>query len=315
MPSTDRSSFAARLGRIYFAAQALAGALWWVGVFTTPFVREATLGDLNPVVIAALDIPLFVLASAVVAAGLRSIVWVVTPWAAIVTAGLAMYTTATGLAGWGVLLMIAATGGSLAAGMLIMLGRIPTEWIIIGPFAFRTARAAAPLGHLGRTFGQIVLFWGVGLGLIPWVIAVLEARLGLSITMPLGVRFAGGALLLISSALGLWSAVTMSTLGLGTPLPSAMPRRLVIAGPYRFVRNPMAVAGITQGVAVGLMASSWLVVIYALCGSLIWNWVVRPHEEADLEARFGADFDAYRQRVSCWIPRAPGAGTRSATGE
>jgi protein-S-isoprenylcysteine O-methyltransferase Ste14 len=97
----------------------------------------------------------------------------------------------------------------------------------------------------------------------------------------------------------------MSTLGRGTPLPSAMPNRLVIAGPYRWVRNPMAVAGIMQGVAVGLILSSWLVVAYAVVGSLVWNYAVRPSEEADLRSRFGADFARYESEVRCWLPRVP----------
>ncbi|MDI2023423.1 hypothetical protein PJL18_03971 [Paenarthrobacter nicotinovorans] len=83
-----------------------------------------------------------------------------------------------------------------------------------------------------------------------------------------------------------------------------MPNRLVIAGPYRWVRNPMAVAGIAQGVGVGLLLGSWLVVAYAMIGSLVWNYVVRPLEEADLENRFGAEFRRYRSSVSCWLPRA-----------
>jgi hypothetical protein len=74
----------------------------------------------------------------------------------------------------------------------------------------------------------------------------------------------------------------MSTLGDGTPLPSAMPNRLVIAGPYRWVRNPMAVSGIVQGAAVGFILQSWLVVAYAVVGSLVWNYAIRPHEESDL---------------------------------
>lgn len=112
------------------------------------------------------------------------------------------------------------------------------------------------------------------------------------------------SLLLTASALGIWSAAAMSTQGDGTPLPSATARRLVIAGPYRFVRNPMALAGIAQGVAVGLMIDSWLVVMYALCGSLVWNWVVRPLEEVDLEERFGVEYAAYACAVRC------GAGYR-----
>ena len=52
-----------------------------------------------------------------------------------------------------------------------------------------------------------------------------------------------------------------------------------------------------------MMLSSWFVVLYALAGALMWNYAVRPHEEADLAARFGTDYDRYRQAVRCWVPR------------
>jgi len=52
----------------------------------------------------------------------------------------------------------------------------------------------------------------------------------------------------------------MAVLGNGTPLPAATARRLVIGGPYRFVRNPMAVAGLVQTVGVGLWTGSWTTV-------------------------------------------------------
>lgn len=74
-------------------------------------------------------------------------------------------------------------------------------------------------------------------------------------------------------------------------------------GPYRFVRNPMAVAGIVQAIGVGLLASSWLTLLYAVCGIAYWHALVRPFEEADLEARFGERFRAYRNRVGTWVPR------------
>ncbi len=54
------------------------------------------------------------------------------------------------------------------------------------------------------------------------------------------------------------------------------------------------------------MLGSWLVVAYAVIGSLLWNYAVRPHEEADLERRFGTEFQRYRDSVRCWIPRLRG---------
>lgn len=298
----------ARWGRAYFALQAVAGGLWWVAVFLSPGIRRATLGGLDPVLTATLDIPLFVVASAAAAAGVRTAAGVSTSWTVLVTAALAVYATATAQAGLGVLVMGAATSGSAAALCLVLLGRIPTEWIVRGPFAFRQARSRPRPGlHMAGTLAQIVVFWGFFLGLVPPILGFLEQRWGLSLPFPPLAVPAGAAFLVLASALGIWSAVVMSTLGDGTPLPSAMPKRLVIAGPYRWIRNPMAVAGIVQGAAVGLLLQSWLVVAYAVLGSLVWNYAVRPLEEADLAERFGAGFQHYREAVRCWVPTFPGA--------
>ena len=288
-----------RLARLYFAAQAIAGAAWWIAVFAVPAVREVTLGSLHPFAVAVFDVPLFVVASALAAFGVKPAAFVATGWTTLVAIALAVYATVTTEAGWGVLLMVAAAGGSLAALSLMVLGRIPTELIIAGPFAFKQARIESR--HVLVTAAQVVMFWGLFLVVGPLVIVFLETRWGIGLAFD---GFAVGLVVLVlASALGIWSAITMSTLGKGTPLPSAMANQLVIAGPYRFVRNPMAVAGIVQGAAIGLLFSSWLVVVYAVLGSLLWNYAVRPLEEADLEERFGVDYVRYRDAVRCWIPR------------
>ncbi|MGW8483386.1 methyltransferase family protein [Microbacterium sp. NPDC055903] len=290
-------------GRWYFAVQALLGAAWWSMVFTTDAVRRLTLGELDPVLVAALDIPLFVIASALVALGMCWAVWIVVPWTALVAVCMATYATITTSAGWGALLMVGAAVAGAGAGFLVVFGRFPTERILRGPFAFRPAAPGTTGRHVRRTVLQLIVFWGVFLLLAPAVIAAVERRWRLDIDLPFGVRAAGAVVLIAASALGIWSALAMSTRGAGTPLPSETASRLVVSGPYRFVRNPMAVAGITQGVAVGMLAGSWLVILYALCGSVMWNALVRPLEEDDLERRFGDDFRAYRDRVRCWVPR------------
>jgi protein-S-isoprenylcysteine O-methyltransferase Ste14 len=231
---------------------------------------------------------------------------VATVWTILVAIALAVYATVTTEAGWGVLVMAAAAGGSVVALLLLLRGRLPTEWIIAGPFAFRPAvRRTRAAPHVAATLGQVVFFWGLFLAVLPAAIAFLERRWGVDVAFPAFSAVVGVTVLVLASAVGLWAAHTMSTLGDGTPLPAAMPNTLVVAGPYRFIRNPMAAAGIVQGAAVGLVLSSWLVVVYALVGSLIWNYAVRPLEEADLEERFGDDFRRYREAVRCWIARVP----------
>lgn len=290
-------------GRTYFAFQAFAGASWWIAVLVSPAIRLATLGNLDAAAVAVFDIPLFVVASALAAFGIRAAAVVSVSWTGLVAFVLAAYATITAEAGWGVVTMGAAFAGSVIALCAVLLGRIPTAWIIRGPFAFRpAARRPAAVSHVAATFGQIVIFWGFFLAVVPFALAFLEQRWAVALPFPPVANPAGAMVLLLASALGIWSAIVMSTLGHGTPLPSAMPNRLVIVGPYRWIRNPMAVAGIVQGAAVGVMMQSWLVIAYAVAGSLVWNYAVRPLEEADLLERYGDEFQQYCDTVRCWIP-------------
>ena len=289
-------------GRMYFALQALAGAAWWLGTAMIPGVASATLGGINPLLIAFVDIPLFVIASALAALNFRWAVWIATAWTVIVALGMVIYATATTEAGLGAVLMILAALGSLLAGVLMIFGRIPSEKLLIGPFAFHSSHTRVRSRVLVHTTIQIVVFWGVFLVIIPVIINAFEDRWNLAYKFPILIVVVGFALLAFSSVIGVWSARAIANFGSGTPLPSQMAHHLVARGPYAFVRNPMAIAGVVQGMAMGLLIGSWLVVVYALIGSLLWNWLIRPHEETDLIERFGDEYRDYAKRVRCWWP-------------
>ena len=289
-------------GRMYFALQALAGAAWWLGTAMIPGVATATLGGIDPLLIAIVDIPLFVIASALAALNVRWAVWIATGWTVLVALAMVIYATATTEAGLGAVLMILAALGSLLAGVLMIVGRIPSEKLLIGPFAFHSSHTRVRSRLLVHTTVQIVVFWGVFLIIIPVIINAFEDRWNLAYKFPILLVVVGFALLAVSSVIGVWSARAIANFGSGTPLPSQMAHHLVARGPYAFVRNPMAIAGIVQGVAMGLLIGSWLVVVYALIGSLLWNWLIRPHEETDLMERFGDEYRDYAKRVRCWWP-------------
>ena len=192
----------------------------------------------------------------------------------------------------------------MAATLTLQSGRLSVQWFFIGPFAFRVAGNQSRGRHLRRSLVQLVFFWTTFLILLPLVLSSAERRLRLDWD-PLqrsGFARVGPIVFLVASAFGLWSCVSMAVLGEGTPLPAATARNLVVVGPYGFVRNPMAVAGALQTVGVGLWRGSWMVIVSSITGALIWNIFIRPEEEADLAARFGDDYDAYRAAVRCWIP-------------
>lgn len=219
--------------------------------------------------------------------------WLVTggvTYATLYTLALAMITDR----GWlGAVLMLPATlwSGVFATG------------ISVGGEMFRKSKAGSDGYILLKTFTQIVVVWSVILVVLPYVITIFEDKLGISRFGFPGQKALGIAAFLILSIPGVWSAIVMSKVGKGTPLPLDHATSLVIAGPYAYVRNPMAVSGIGQGLAVALILGSPLVAIYALMGSAIWQLVFRPLEEDDLAERFGGSYEAYRRNVRCWIPR------------
>ncbi len=121
-----------------------------------------------------------------------------------------------------------------------------------------------------------------------------------------GLRFAVGILLIGFGAGLCWKTVSLFTeYGEGTPAPYDPPKKLVIQGPYVFMRNPMMVGVclVLSGEAV-LFGSVplwiWFLVFLGLCLVLIPVW-----EEPDLEKRLGEPYRDYKQKVPRWIPKIP----------
>ncbi|HYI09106.1 MAG TPA: isoprenylcysteine carboxylmethyltransferase family protein [Thermoanaerobaculia bacterium] len=93
--------------------------------------------------------------------------------------------------------------------------------------------------------------------------------------------------------------------GLGTPLPLDPPRRLVVDGLYRWVRNPMYV-----GMGIFLIGEALLFPAitrdYLLLLPILWAIVtafVMAYEEPTLRRLFGADYEEYLRNVGRWVPR------------
>ncbi|MDP1662809.1 MAG: isoprenylcysteine carboxylmethyltransferase family protein [Phycisphaerales bacterium] len=190
------------------------------------------------------------------------------------------------------------------AGLMLPVLVVPLSLAVAAERADGSAEAPRWL-CVAHTLVQTVFFWAFFLLIVPVLLRRVEVWLGLSaaaLSGP-GVRAAGIAIFAAASCIGLSSGWSMATAGRGTPLPTSPARRLVVTGPYRWVRNPMALAGVLQAVAAGLWLGSWVVIAYALCGAVLWHVAVRPQEERELSERFGEEFAAYRRVVRCWVPR------------
>jgi protein-S-isoprenylcysteine O-methyltransferase Ste14 len=139
-------------------------------------------------------------------------------------------------------------------------------------------------------------FWTV---LVPYWLVGPYPRLDLRATAIAGwLLIAAGIVLYLGCAF--WG---FALRGGGTPAPIDPPKRLVVEGPYRIVRNPMywSVATVMVGESLAFRSLTLAEISGAFFVSVIL--FVMVYEEPTLRNKFGAEYEAYCRRVPGWIPR------------
>jgi len=93
--------------------------------------------------------------------------------------------------------------------------------------------------------------------------------------------------------------------GHGTPAPIAPPKRLVVVGFYRYVRNPMYVGFIAGWVGLWVVFGRANLIAVTVAAAVILSVAlfVRLYEEPTLRKMFGAEYEEYCRNVPRWVPR------------
>ncbi len=114
------------------------------------------------------------------------------------------------------------------------------------------------------------------------------------------IGWLGGCVVLAGLALHFWSSATLAR-GARHASAASTP---VTNGPYKYVRNPIYLAGITLLLGVGLLYSPWRAVDLALPLLLLlyFHVAVVQVEEPELRHRFNSKYDEYCARVPRWLP-------------
>jgi protein-S-isoprenylcysteine O-methyltransferase Ste14 len=167
------------------------------------------------------------------------------------------------------------------------------------PRAARDSRGRRLLAVMGSAI-FFVIAPGTVWGLVPWWLSGWRGHASLW-GFPLRVV---GSLLIIAGVLVVLDSFARFALhGLGTPAPVFPTRHLVVGGLYRYVRNPIYVAGISVIVGQALYFGSLRLLEYA---ALVWlgcHVFVLTYEEPKLRATFGAEYENFCAHVPRWLPR------------
>ena len=116
------------------------------------------------------------------------------------------------------------------------------------------------------------------------------------------VQVGGLVLVVLGGVLAIWCILTFALVGKGTPAPFDPPRKLVAAGPYRWIRNPMYVGAGAALCGAAAFYESAALVAFAAGFLVVAHLFVVLYEEPTLEQTFGARYADYRNAVPRWMP-------------
>ncbi len=163
------------------------------------------------------------------------------------------------------------TPGVIAPPPLIFLGFLFVGWAL-AEIGARPEAVEAGFGWLAADFGLAI-----------------EVRRGVALALIIG------GLLLDGMAAGLFRRR-------GTAVEPWKPSTVLInEGPYRFSRNPIYVGFAVTYVGLAIAMDSWVALLLLFPCLLVVDRFVIQREERYLAARFGADYEAYRQKVRRWL--------------
>jgi protein-S-isoprenylcysteine O-methyltransferase Ste14 len=133
-------------------------------------------------------------------------------------------------------------------------------------------------------------------GLVPVLIANADTNRHGGSAIGFGVLGLGVVLLL-------WCVRDFYVLGKGTLAPWDPPKRLVVVGLYRFIRNPMYVAVVTVVLGWTLIFGSVWLAFYMVVLAMAFHLRVMFYEEPRLRQQFAAEWKTYSAAVPRWLPR------------
>ena len=163
---------------------------------------------------------------------------------------------------------------------------------------------ARTLSLIARNLIFTMVVPGLGGAILPWWILTRHG----STPIPGPAAWEAAPVVAAGAALYAWCVWNFAAVGRGTPGLWDAPRRVVAAGPYRWVRNPIYIAALLVVLGEAWLFLSLPLLEYASAMGVFFHLFVTGHEEPALSRRFGTAYLDYLRTVPRWIPHPPRHG-------
>jgi protein-S-isoprenylcysteine O-methyltransferase Ste14 len=98
-----------------------------------------------------------------------------------------------------------------------------------------------------------------------------------------------------------YALLHIGKIGLRNREPMQKPSNLVLAGPYRFSRNPLYLGGLLALLGLVIVWSSVVTAILTILVYIIFKYLFIKKEELILEEEFGDEYRDFKKRVGRWV--------------
>ncbi len=126
--------------------------------------------------------------------------------------------------------------------------------------------------------------------------------------IPFNLGFVSYIFIFVGLILVIWVFYLFDKIGKGTPVPKqVMPKKitkkLVVVGPFKYTRNPMAIGFFLILLGMAFYFKSYSILFLTAIMAILAHLFIVHVEEKDMEQRFGKIYLKYKKKVPRWTPK------------
>ncbi|HUI92759.1 MAG TPA: isoprenylcysteine carboxylmethyltransferase family protein [Chitinivibrionales bacterium] len=149
-----------------------------------------------------------------------------------------------------------------------------------------------------KSFLFLIFAAGLGAGYVPFALLPKSPQIETGI-----FAFLAFPLWIIGAVTVLWCFWEFTFKGRGTPAPVDPPKKLVVTGVYRQVRNPIYLGVLTIFIGYFFWFKSIWLLGYAAAAFVAFHLFITLYKEPKLKKKFGEAYEKYCKSVPRWIPK------------